>query len=195
MPTGTVVRDPRGVLLAAGERVLARGGASAMTSRSVTDEAGVAKGMLHRYFADFDAFLVELVRQRIARTAGAGLRLETDAGDAAVVSNLAAFFTEVFDPVGLALVGLLMTRDELRRRLREQTPRGLPLLVDATRAAQRYLEIEQRDGRIRTGLDTASLARTLVGTAHLLLAGEEGALPTADALDEVLSTALLGALR
>lgn len=195
MPTGTVVQDPRGVLLAAGERVLARGGASAMTSRSVTDEAGVAKGMLHRYFTDFDAFLVELVRQRIARTAGAGLRLETEAGGAAVVSDLAAYFTEVFDAVGLALVGLLMTRDELRGRLREQTPHGLPLLVDATRGVQRYLEIEQRNGRIDPARDPASLARTLVGTVHLLLAGEEGAAPTAAALDEVLGMALLGALR
>ncbi len=59
------IRDVREQLFAAAERVLLRDGSNALTSRAVTTEAGVAKGVLHRHFADFDAFLAELVQARI----------------------------------------------------------------------------------------------------------------------------------
>ena len=45
----------------AAERILLRDGPQALTSRAVTTEAGCAKGVLHRHFADFDDFLAELV--------------------------------------------------------------------------------------------------------------------------------------
>ena len=66
MPTGIALRDARQQLFDAAERVLLRDGPSALTSRAVTTEAGVAKGVLHRHFDDFDAFLAELVEDRIA---------------------------------------------------------------------------------------------------------------------------------
>nr|MDQ6938034.1 TetR family transcriptional regulator [Actinomycetota bacterium] len=55
MPTGVALRDAREQLFHAAERVLLRAGPNALTSRAVTTEAGVAKGVLHRHFADFDA--------------------------------------------------------------------------------------------------------------------------------------------
>src|ERR1700741_5358144 len=67
MPTGVAIRDPRRQLLDAAERVLLRDGPAALTSRAVTDEAGVAKGVLHRHFTDFEAFLAELVLDGIAQ--------------------------------------------------------------------------------------------------------------------------------
>jgi len=92
VPTGVAIRDPRGQLFDAAERVLLRDGVSALTSRSVTAEAGVAKGVLHRHFADFDAFLAELTLDRIAPGAdiatlaptliGAAHLLFADAGSA-----------------------------------------------------------------------------------------------------------------
>ncbi|HZE30218.1 MAG TPA: TetR family transcriptional regulator, partial [Actinoallomurus sp.] len=67
MPTGVAIRDVREQLFAAAERILVRDGPNALTSRAVTTEAGCAKGVLHRHFADFDAFLAELVLDRIRR--------------------------------------------------------------------------------------------------------------------------------
>jgi len=64
VPTGVHLRDARRQLFDAAERVLLRAGPSGLTSRAVTDEAGCAKGVLHRHFTDFDAFLAELVLDR-----------------------------------------------------------------------------------------------------------------------------------
>ena len=69
-------------LFDAAERVLLRDGPSALTSRAVTTEAGVAKGVLHRHFADFDAFLAELVLDRVARIAGQAAALRDPPGRA-----------------------------------------------------------------------------------------------------------------
>src|SRR5438552_17095552 len=67
MPTGVAMRDAREQLFDAAERVLLRDGPDALTSRAVTTEAGCANGVLHRHFADFDAFLTDLVLDRIGR--------------------------------------------------------------------------------------------------------------------------------
>src|SRR3954453_11954197 len=82
VPTGVALRDVREQLFAAAERVLLRDGPHALTSRAVTVEAGVAKGVLHKHFADFDAFLAELVVDRIAQLeiSAAGLLGKAGAG-------------------------------------------------------------------------------------------------------------------
>ena len=67
MPTGHALHDARGVLLDAGVRILAAHGAAALTSRSVTEASGVAKGVLHRHFEDFDDFVAALVAQEAIR--------------------------------------------------------------------------------------------------------------------------------
>src|SRR5690349_11384480 len=67
MPTGHALQDARGVLLDAGRDVLATHGAAALTSRSVTEKSGVAKGVLHRHFEDFDAYVAALVADEAVR--------------------------------------------------------------------------------------------------------------------------------
>ncbi len=131
MPTGVAFRDVRGQLLDAAERVLLRDGPSALTSRAVTTEADCAKGVLHRHFADFDAFLAELVLERVARVEDRAAALRASAGTGAVAQNLTRELLEVLDPVAVAVVGLVTSRDGLRARLREAGSTGLPILTDA----------------------------------------------------------------
>ncbi|MBI0382849.1 TetR family transcriptional regulator, partial [Streptomyces albiflaviniger] len=121
MPTGVAMRDVREQLFQAAERVLLRDGPSALTSRAVTTEAGCAKGVLHRHFADFDAFLAELVRDRIARLDQQSAALRDAAGTGTVAGHLADALTTLFESVAVALVSLVTSRDELRARLRETT--------------------------------------------------------------------------
>ena len=118
MPTGVAIRDVREQLFDAAERVLLRDGPDALTSRAVTTEAGCAKGVLHRHFADFDAFLAEFMLDRVNRMDSQAAALLDSAGTGTVAGNLADALTAVFGSVAVAIVPLVTFRDELRARLR-----------------------------------------------------------------------------
>ena len=146
MPTGVAIRDAREQLFDAAERVLLRDGPDALTSRAVTAEAGCAKGVLHRHFADFDAFLAELVRDRVARLDGQAAALRAAAGTGTVAGNLTGALTELFGSVALAIVRLVISRDELRARLRQARPAGVPVLTEAAAMIAAYLDRRARAG-------------------------------------------------
>ena len=193
MPTGVAIRDPRGQLFDAAERVLLRDGLDALTSRAVTAEAGVAKGVLHRHFADFDAFLAELTLDRAARIDAEAAVLRAAAGTGTVAGNLAVALTEVLNPAVLALIRLNIARDELRARLRAATGSRLPLASRSAAMISGYLAAEQDRGRIAPGADIGTLAATLVGSAHLLAAETDGPPPDPAALSRVIASAIGGA--
>ena len=190
MPTGVAIRDPRGQMFDAAERVLLRDGASALTSRSVTAEAGVAKGVLHRHFADFDAFLAELTLDRVARVAALATALRDAAGTGTVAGNLAAALVEVLTPAALALISLVIARDELRARLRAATGSRFPLVSESTALVAGYLAAERGLGRIAPGADIGALAPALIGAAHLLFADTDGPPPDAAAVTRVVTAVL-----
>lgn len=192
MPTGVALRDARERLFAAAERVLLRDGPSALTSRAVTTEAGCAKGVLHRHFADFDAFLAELVGDRIAGLddLAAGLREATGVGS--VADNLTNALIELFGPVAVAIVSLVISRDGLRARLRQAGSTGVPLLTEATGVIAAYLTAERNLGRVAPDADITTLAPTLIGAAHLLFADREAAPVTASAVRKVVTTVIAG---
>lgn len=193
MPTGVALHDAREQLFAAAESLLLHAGPGALTSRSVTAEAGVAKGVLHRYFDDFDDFVVHLVRRRIALIATVTAALEQTAGAATVVHNLTGALRRILDPVTLALVSMIPARDGLHARLRAVTPTGVPILAEAASGISAYLLAERRAGRIRADADPGALAFTIIGTAHLLFAGELGGLPDDSAIEEIVAHAIVGA--
>lgn len=173
MPTGVAIRDARGDLLDAAERVLCRDGANALTSRAVTTEAGCAKGVLHRHFSDFDTFLAELVLERIARLKAQAAALRDASGTATVADNITGALCDLFDPVALGVLGLVSSRHDLLARLRTTTPKGIPVLTEATAMVASYLAAERELGRIAGDADVDGLAPMLIGTGHLLFAGRE----------------------
>lgn len=168
MPTGVALRDVRLQLFDAAEKVLLRDGPSALTSRAVTTEAGVAKGVLHRHFTDFDDFLAEFVLDRRARMTPRAEQLLRAAGTGDVVDNIAAALQSVFGSVAMAILPMVTFRVALRARLRETWPAGVPILTDAVEMIADYLAAEQRRGRIAPEAEVDGLAPMLVGTAHLL---------------------------
>jgi AcrR family transcriptional regulator len=195
VPTGVAIRDPREQLFAAAERILLRDGPNALTSRAVTTEAGCAKGVLHRHFADFDAFLAELVLDRIARIGGQAAALRESAGTGTVAGNLTAALTDLFESVAVAVVALITFRDDLRARLREARPPGVPLLTEATAMIASYLTAEQELGRIAADADVGTLAATLIGAGHLLFADREAGPPETGAVRKVVTTVIAGVTR
>ena len=193
MPTGTALHDVRRQLFDAAERVLLRDGQQALTSRAVTTEAGCAKGVLHRHFTDFDAFLAELVEDKITQMYGRSAALRDSAGTGTVVENVTTALTDVFSSVAAAIVGLVIFRDGLRARLRRAGRPGLPLAAEAAAMLGDYLAAERDLGRVAAGADTGTLGLTLIGSGHLLAAGE----PAVDreAVRKVVATVLAGVVR
>lgn len=174
MPTGMAIRDPRGQLFEAAERVLLSDGPGGLTSRAVTAEAGVAKGVLHRHFADFDAFLTELILDRVARIDTQAGALRAMAGSGTIADNLAIALPEMFSPAILALIRLVIARDDLRARLRAATGSRIPLISESTAMIADYLATERDLGRIPADTDINTLAPTLIGAAHLLFTDTDG---------------------
>jgi AcrR family transcriptional regulator len=195
VPTGVAIRGAREQLFAAAERILLRDGPHALTSRAVTTEAGCAKGVLHRHFADFDAFLAELVLDRIARIGGQAAALHESAGTGTVAGNLTGALTDLFESVAVAVVALITFRDDLRARLREARPAGVPLLTEATAMIASYLTAERDLGRIAADADVGTLAPTLIGAGHLLFADREAGPPETGAVRRIVTTVIGGVTR
>jgi AcrR family transcriptional regulator len=195
VPTGTAIRDARQQLFDAAERVLLRDGPSALTSRAVTTEARCAKGVLHRHFVDLDGFLAELVLDRMARIEDQSASLRDSAGTGTVAGNLASALTDLFGSVALVIVALMISRDDLRARLRPTTPTGVPVATEATAMIASYLAAERQLGRIAPDADVDTLAPTLIGAGHLLFAGRNGTPPEAGAVHKMVSTVIAGAVR
>ena len=195
MPTGVALRDVREQLFDAADRVLLRDGPNALTSRAVTTEAGCAKGVLHRHFADFDAFLAEFVLDRIDRMDAQAAALRQAAGTGTVAGNLTEALTAVFGPVAVAIVALITFRDELRARLRQARPAGVPVLTEAVVMIASYLTAEQELGRIAADAEVDMLAPTLIGAGHLLFADRTGSPPEPDAVRKTVNSVIAGVVR
>ena len=193
MPTGVALRDVHEQLFGAADRILLRAGPDGLTSRAVTTEAGVSKGVLHKHFADFDDFLAAFVLDRVDRMDATVLR--DAAGTGTVVDNVAEALTAVFASVAVAIVALVTFRDGLRARLRDTWPVGIPVLTNAVELIAGYLTAERDLGRLNPHAEPDFLAPMLVGTAHLLFADRTGPAPDDQAVRKAVRTALGGAVR
>ena len=192
MPTGVPIRDAEQQLFAAAERVLLRDGVNALTSRSVTAEAGVAKGLVHRHFADFDALLAGLVLDRIARVRQQATALLTSVGQGSIAERLTDALVELFSPTAVSIVGLIVARPALRSRVREAGAARIPLLGEGTEMIRDYLAAEQRRGRLREEVDVRTIAPLLTGAVHLLCTEQESAPPEDAEVRKIVRAAIGG---
>jgi AcrR family transcriptional regulator len=196
VPTGVHLRDARRQLFDAAERVLLRNGPSGLTSRAVTDEAGCAKGVLHRHFTDFDAFLAGLVLDRATQLEAQAGTLRESAGTSTVADNLTSALTTLFGPVPTAIIPLITFRDELRARLRQARPGGgTAILAQVTKAVSAYLADERARGRIAADADIDSLTLSLVGGGHLLFSDREPGPPSTATVKRFVATVLADVLQ
>ncbi len=195
MPTGVALRDVRQQLFDAAERILLRAGPNALTSRAVTTEANCAKGVLHRHFTDFDGFLAEFVLDRIDHMDVQASALRDAAGTGSVIDNLADALAALFNSAAVAMVALVTFRDELRARLREAWPAGVPVLTEAAIMIEEYLTAERARGRLAPSAAVEMLAPTLIGAGHLLYADRTGTPPDASAVRAMVSTVVGAVVR
>ena len=196
MPTGVHLRDARQQLFDAAERVLLREGPNGLTSRAVTEEAGCAKGVLHRHFTDFDAFLTDLVLDRAAGLEARGSAWRGCAGAGTVAANVSGALSDLLGPVAMAIIPLITFRDELRARLRRARPGGgVAILAEVTTAICAYLTDERELGRIAADADLDSLTLSLVGGGHLLFSDRDSGPPTASAVEKFVAAVISDAVQ
>jgi AcrR family transcriptional regulator len=182
------------LLFDAAERVLAHDGVSGLTSRAVTTEAGVAKGVMHRHFADFDIFIAELILDRAAQLDGAASELRDAAGASTVIDNLTDALNVVFSPLTVSVVALIITRDGLHARLGEAGAGRFPLIAEGSAMVTAYLTAEQALGRVAAAADIPTLSHALIGSVHLLFTDRESGSPDAEAVNRVVASIMLGAV-
>jgi len=174
-PRGVAIHEAREQLFLAAERVLAREGPDGLTSRAITQEAGVANGLLFNHFGDLDGFLVQLILDRARRTAEQAWRLVPRAGTGTVAGNLADAAAAVLQSGAFAAATLVLSRPSLVTRLRQHAAGAPTPLDDIQEAFAAYLDAEQKLGRIAVNADTEALALTLTGTLHhIFLKGQAG---------------------
>ncbi|MFE3522474.1 TetR/AcrR family transcriptional regulator [Streptomyces sp. NPDC059161] len=193
-PRGVAIPDIKERLFAAAERVLARDGAGALTSRAVTAEADCAKGMLHAHFAGLDEFVAELCLDRFARTATRAAELSARVGEGSVAENLRGVALALFDSGGPAMAAVAMTRPAAALRIREALESGAPGFTAIQGSIAQYLAAERELGRIAPSADTETLALAVVATVHhLLMTGWPGAPDPREQAERLVRLAAQGA--
>ncbi|MFJ7070475.1 TetR/AcrR family transcriptional regulator [Streptomyces sp. NPDC101115] len=168
-PRGVATPDVRERLFAAAERIVERDGPGALTSRSITTEAGCAKGLLHAHFSGLDEFVAELCVDRFAVTAAKARALAGLAGQGTVAGNLDVVVLALFDRGGPALSGLALARPAAALRVRGAMEAGAAGFAAIQEAVADYLKAERDLGRVAHDVDPDTVALAVVGTAHHLL--------------------------
>ncbi|OIJ68047.1 TetR/AcrR family transcriptional regulator [Streptomyces mangrovisoli] len=168
-PRGVAIPDVRERLFAAAERVLAREGPAGLTNRAVTEEAGCAKGLLYNHFADLDDFVAQLVLDRFARIAAEVGPLPDRAGHGGVRENLTGAALAMLGTTGPEIAATALSRARVAERVGHAWAEGAPGPGAVEAAMTRYLEAEQRLGRVAADADCPMLALALTGTVHHLL--------------------------
>jgi AcrR family transcriptional regulator len=178
-PRGVATPDAREQLFQAAERVLSREGPDGLTSRAITDEAGVAKGLLFNHFADLDQFLAELVLDRGHAAASVAAELPPRAGTGTVKGNLVDAALSMLQSHAFAVAGIIHARPTLMSRLHQvSSSRPYAVLSDVEMAFAAYLAAEKTLGRIAADADPDTLAFILVGTVHHIFMTNMAEAPT-----------------
>jgi AcrR family transcriptional regulator len=159
----TAVTDRRTQLIEAAQRVIARRGLAASTTREIASEAGVAEGTIYRYFEDKIDLCLAVVSRRLPEILR---RLPEQAGrrsPRAILVDVVTEAIEAYDELAPFLSGVVAD-PELAEKFRERA-RGDDDARKAYRGLSAYLTAEQKAGRIGGDADARLLARMLLATA------------------------------
>lgn len=193
-PRGIAIPGLREQLFQATDRLLARDGPAGLSTRAITAEAGVSNGVLHRHFADLDAFLAEFAASRFQAIADSAASLPARAGQGTVAGNLTEAALTLFGSGATALVGLVTARPALASAV-EHASAGPGGLDEVEQSFAAYLDAEKHLGRIAADADTGTLAFALLGTVHHLVMTSPEGVPDLTGRVRQIVTALISGMR
>lgn len=170
MPRGVAIDGARQRLYSAAEAVILRDGVVGLKGRAVTAQAGVATGLLHGHFGDFEGFLAAYAVDRSfalgAEAAEAAEAAPSGIGaEASVAEALCAQLDGLSQPGATAFARLLAARPDLRERAAEVLGAEAAGFEGVTAAVADGLAAEVRGGRLRAGTHAGDLAYAAVGAA------------------------------
>lgn len=167
MPRGVAIDGARQRLFSAAEAVILRDGVAGLKGRAVTAQAGVATGLLHAHFGDFEGFLAAYAVDRsFALSAEAAEAAPSGIGaEASVAEALCAQLDGLSQPGATAFARLLAARPDLRERAGEVLGAEAAGFEGVTAAVADGLAAEVRGGRLRAGTHAGDLAYAAVGAA------------------------------
>jgi AcrR family transcriptional regulator len=168
MPRGQAIPNAGAALFDAADRILARQGPEGITSRALTDEAGVAKGVLHNHFHDLDGFLVSYAVDRIAAAFAGADSLLTQVGKRTVDDNLTDAATELFGSGALTVAALMSSRPGVFARVQDDLNDSGEGFDRLERSFAAYLDAEKTHGRVPDDLDSQMVAFHLIASVHHL---------------------------
>lgn len=161
-------RDTRRQLLEAADRALRARGLMGASTREIAREAGVADGTLYVHFADRIDLFIALIQEHLPPYVEPLKRLNALVGRRTVRANLAEVFegaltwNEQMVPVFSAISADRHLCVALQQRLAERNE-GPHLAI---KALERYLEAEQKLGRVNKRSDLKAAAMMLLGAAQ-----------------------------
>ena len=163
----------RELLVSAARRVVRRDGAGALTMRAVAREAGCALGLPYKVFANREELVLDLVAEELGELTSALNAWVRTAGRHSVGGNLYRYARILLDGDVPALLHANKIDDQaFAQRLRDVT--AASGLIDSFDSAMAiYLSEEQKLGRIRGDVDTATFGFLVTGALHnLVTAGD-----------------------
>lgn len=167
MPRGVAIDGARQRLFAAAEAVILRRGVDGLKGRAVTAQAGVATGLLHAHFGDFDGFLSAYAVDRsflLVAEAGEAISAGTDS-ESTVAESLCAQLDALPQPMTTAFARLLAARPDLRGRAAEVLGEDAAGFEGVTGVVAERLAAEEVSGRLAPAAQVDDLAYAVVAVA------------------------------
>ncbi|HUP75597.1 MAG TPA: TetR/AcrR family transcriptional regulator [Acidimicrobiales bacterium] len=166
-------------LVAHARRLIARGGASALTMRALAAEAGCAVGLPYKVFTDRHDLVAEICHEEFKRLADAGGELAARAGTSTVGANLVWFAEQLLQSPAVTLAHEVLADQHLAKIVtnRVHDSGTGPGAFEAVFA--NYLAAEKQAGRVASDIDETAFGFLLAGAIHnLIMSGDAWPRPT-----------------
>ena len=164
-------------LIDAAGRLLGQAPISAITTREIARTAGVSDGVLYNYFADKNELLLAALMRRYVSLTERFYAQLPEPGSATIEENLTALAGGLFELAAdvVPMIAGLVSDPPLLHRLFEAMHREPFGPQQLSEPLVKYLEAEQRLGRVSAEIDLHAVSWLLLGpTAMLGLASHMG---------------------
>lgn len=154
-------------ILSAANRVIAKRGLAAATTRAIAEEAGLAGGTLYNYFDGHVHLVAKAIVHNAIGLMGAVATLPSRVGRFTVAGNLRYFVRQSAEVLGQLVPAFAAAFSDpgLLAAVRREMA-AIDLVDDPGQALERYLRAERDLGRVSEDTDCRTVAAVIVSLCH-----------------------------